>query len=108
MHDAVHLARTRITAALGYLARARTALPATMLGDAALAIDGAEMALHQALKNLPDSVATVAERRRPRLLMENTVLERGRTLTPADESLPLDIQFPIDDEPGPAATSWRF
>jgi hypothetical protein len=113
MHDAIHLVRARITCALEYLARVRTALPNSLLTDSSLAMTGAETSLRQALRDLPDRDTPVDERRRePRRLMENVLLDRGRPAQAPDEPLRLDptLQFPVNDDSAAAAAavSWRF
>jgi hypothetical protein len=105
------LVRARITAALEYMARVRVALPDSLLTESAVALTGAETALRQALRDLPDSVAGAGERRHASPLpMESTPLDRGRPVPPADEPVLLDLhlQLPGNDDAAATSTSWRF
>ncbi len=94
MHDAIYLARARITCALEYLTCARTALPNKTLADSAVAIDSAQFALRQALRDLPDSVVVADQRlEQSRRLMDNALPDHGRSARAAEAPLDLDLSF---------------
>ena len=110
MHDAIDSIRARIICAMEYLANARAALPAALLTDSAVAITGAQTALRQALRDLPDRSTAGDERRQePRRLMENITPGSGRPLRRRDGPRPLDlaVNSPARVEPVAAATAWR-
>ena len=106
MLDVNHLAQARITCALEYLARARTALPISTLTDASLALEHAEVALRAALVNLAGNATADIERRRSRLFADSTCPPRAIHTT-INEAPPLlrRRSLPSDDDPVTAATS---
>jgi hypothetical protein len=94
MHDAIYFARARITCALEYLTCARTALPSKTLTDSAVAIDSAQIALRQALRDLPDGTVVAGQKlREPRQLLESVLLDRGRPTQSSAAALDLDLSF---------------